>query len=225
MVEPRILSKGQLSAILHDPMSNQLKFFRSSSARLQRWRKHGAIIPLLGAMFVLAAGPLASADSINVAYATTQSSGSTWQYTYTLSGSLSSGDLLAIYFPVATSSAITNLSTTTSGFTTSVLQADSSLPADGEYDILANSTTSAFANAFNVRFTYSGTGTPGSQSFTLYDSSFATITSGTTTTSAVAAAPEPGSLALLGAGAAMLFAVLAKESEVERPISAPRWPL
>src|ERR1700712_902099 len=129
------------------PMCNQLEFSRSSPPRKQRWRNRVAIVPLLGAMFVLATGPLASADSINVAYSATQVGGSTWQYTYTLSGSLSSGDLLAIYFPVATSSASPNLSTNTLGFTTSVLQADSSIPADGEYDTLASSTISAFPNA------------------------------------------------------------------------------
>ena len=48
---------------------------------------------------------------------------------------------------------------------------------------------------FAVSFTYSGTGTPGSQDFVVYDANFDMVARGTTT-----AVPEPSSLA----GAAML---------------------
>ena len=89
-----------------------------------------------------------------------------------------------------------------STLTTSILSPDSSIPADGEYDVLANAITSAFAGTFASTFTYSGTGTPSAQSFTLYDSSFAPITAGTTTTSAssTAVTPEPSSFSLLASG-------------------------
>lgn len=194
-------------------LSNHLQTAELSTANHRRWRKRWAIPSLFGAMLVLSMTPLASADSINITYAATQLSGSTWEYTYTLSGSLSSGDLLAIYFPVATTSAMTNLSGSVSGFTTSLLQADSSIPADGEYDIMPNSAMSSFANTFNVSFLYSGTGIPGSQSFTLYDSSFATIMAGRTTTSA-AAVPEPGSLPLIGGGIAVLLATFLKRKKL-----------
>ncbi len=176
-----------------------------NSATAGRHRKRNALIPAFGAMILLLNGLPASADTIAVTYDATQQGGSSWEYVYTISGSVSAGDLLAVYFPVATDSEMTDLSTTTAVFTTSVLQPDGNIPADGEYDIAMNSATSLFSDVFAVSFTYSGTGAPGAQDFTLYDSSFATITSGTTT-EAAAAAPEPGAWTLLLAG---LLAVVA----------------
>lgn len=166
----------------------------SQTRQKKPWRKRAAVVPLLGAIFLLSQAMPMLADSIDVTSSVSQVNGSTWNYTYTLSGSLSSGDLLAIYFPLSTSSNLNDVSSTNSDFTTSVLQPDASIPADGEYDIVANSDTSTFAGSFAVTFTYSGSGTPGSQDFTLYDPSFATIESGRT--SAVAT-PEPRPLALL----------------------------
>jgi hypothetical protein len=144
--------------------------------------------------------PFAAADSITVTYSATNVSDSQWGYSYTVSGSLSSGDLLAIYFPQATSSNLTDTSTISSEFATSVLQPDAAIPADGEFDIAANAATTDFPDTFDVLFNYSGTGAPGAQSFTLADSSFAPIESDSTVAAGSAVAPEPGSLVLLCLG-------------------------
>ena len=97
----------------------------------------------------IAPGP-ALADSITVSSAANEVSGSQWEYISTLSGSLSSGDLLAIYFPAATSATLVNASSTGPAFTTSVLQPDSSIPADGEYDLLANAAESTFSGTLRA---------------------------------------------------------------------------
>ena len=172
-------------------------------------RRNGILLAVLGMTFALGAVSPAASDTINVSYSQSNLSGSQWTYSYSLSGMLSANDLLAIYFPVATSSTIVNLTTAVSGFTTFVLQPDTTIPAAGEYDILATSATSSFPNPFAATFTYSGTGTPGAQAFTLYDSSFATILTGTTVAAATTATPEPGSLMLLAMGFAVLFGRIA----------------
>lgn len=172
------------------------------------WRHRKALLRpglmacLLGLFFGMCGARPAAADSINVSYSVTNVSGSEYEYVYTLSGSLSAGDLLAIYFPFATSTSLADASATSSTFTTSVLAPDSAIPADGEYDVLANAATSALSGTFASTFIYSGTGTPAAQTFSLYDSSFATITSGTAISAATSTAvtPEPNSLSLLALG-------------------------
>ena len=149
-----------------------------STSRTRRAFRALAVLPLLG-LGVFAPIP-AHADSIAVTSSVANVSGTQYQYTYTITGSLTAGDLLAVYFPYATSSSITAGTNGSSTTTTSVLQADSSIPADGEYDILFNSTLSSFSGTYSALFNYSGTAALSTQSFTLYDSSFAPITSGTT---------------------------------------------
>lgn len=169
---------------------------------------------LLAATALSAAVP-AFADSVSLNYTLTNVSGSEWEYTYSLTGSLSSGDLLAVYFPVATSSTISDPGGSSSNYTTSVLQPDSSIPADGEYDILTNSAITASGDTFNVLFDYLGTGSPSVQDFALYDSSFATIETGTTSASTTAVTPEPESWTLLALGLTMVCFLMIKRRHVD----------
>jgi len=87
--------------------------------------------------------PVLKADPISVTYTATQISGSEWQYDYQLTGSFVSGDDLAVYFPLATSLNLVDLGTGGTDWTTFVFQPDPDLPADGEYDMVANSNTQA----------------------------------------------------------------------------------
>lgn len=80
-----------------------------------------------------------------------------------------------------------------------VLQPDPALPADGLYDALALMGSPSLSNAFVQTFVWLGPGTPESQPFAVYDSSFQTIDTGLT------AVPEPSTgmlmtIALLTAG-------------------------
>lgn len=83
-----------------------------------------------------------------------------------------------------------------------VIQPDPALPALGYYDLQAQVTNPSVAGPFTVAFTWLGTGTPGWQSFEVYDADFNLITGSITQ-----AVPEPGSLGLLLAGLGLLGAV------------------
>ncbi len=98
-------------------------------------------IPLLiiGAALILSNVAPAKADIISVAYTTTNTTGTTWMYNYSLSGTYSAGDDVAIYFPYATSSTLTDLGTGSASLKTFALQPDLVLPANGEFDILSKS--------------------------------------------------------------------------------------
>lgn len=166
---------------------------------LSAGRRRAFALPL--ALASLGILPAARADAVSVTYSVTEVSGSTWQYAYTLTGSLAAGDDLSIDFPIATDSTLTDLATGGSAYTTFALQPDPGLPADGEYDIVTKSLLSGTSATFDVDFVYAGTGTPASQSFTLYDSSFDTLSTGSTALAAAASpVPEPASVALLATG-------------------------
>jgi hypothetical protein len=139
----------------------------------------------------------AHADPIGVTYTVTNLGGGSFEYTYTLSGyGLLAGDDLAIYFPVATSANLTDLGSGGADYTTFVFQPDPAIPADGEFDAVANVDNPSLQTVLDSTFLYSGTGTPGAQAFTLYDPNFNVISTGET----MAAAPEPSSLFLLCSG-------------------------
>jgi hypothetical protein len=167
---------------------------------------------LLIAITFLCDARFAKADPIAVSFTSTQLSGSEWRYDYRVSGSYAAQDDLVIYFPYSSESALTDLGTGGSGWTTFVFQPDSSLPADGEFDIVANVDDPGLASVFSVDFSYSGTGSPGTQDFTLFDPSFNVLASGNTQAE-FAATPEPESIILLATGALALWTIERKRTK------------
>lgn len=79
------------------------------------------------------------------------------------------------------------------------LQPDLGLSSNGSYDAQALHAAPSLADDFRLTAVWLGTGSPGAQPFTIYNSSFTPISSGQTTS-----VPEPGSVALVGYGLAAL---------------------
>lgn len=176
-------------------------------------------VAILAVFLTMVCASAARADSIAVTYTATDLGGGTWEYEYSLTGALSSGDDLAIYFPLATSSNLNDLLTGGADFTTFVFQPDAGLPAPGEYDVIANIDNPDLTPVFDASFSYTGSGSPGSQDFTLYDANYNIIGSGSTTPAgtSVAATPEPASLVLIGLALVALYTLCSWRSGRYRP--------
>lgn len=146
----------------------------------------------------------AIADGVSVDYTAINLGSGTWQYDYTVQGSFLANWGVAIYFPTPNygGGSITDLGTGSSDWLTFAFQADPTIPAPGEYDIVALVDSPSLSSVFDVTFQWNGSGTPGSQAFNLFDftNGAELLASGNTT---IIATPEPSSLAL------MLFAGLA----------------
>ncbi len=76
---------------------------------------------------------------------------------------------------------------------------DTAIPDDGAFDALALADGASLDDAFTVRFIWSGSGNPGSQSFEVYDSNYNPIETGTTI-AATAPVPEPATMLLFVTG-------------------------
>ena len=137
-----------------------------------------------------------------VQYTTTSLGGSNWRYDYTITNTTpSSGfDELTIYFDPGRYGAIAS-GTAPSGWDPLIVQPDTGIPADGFFDVLnlggplADGET---VSGFSVVFSYLLSGTPGAQSFELYDfNSFTLLDSGRTATAQTTNVPEPQTLLLM----------------------------
>src|ERR1700736_1481841 len=98
-----------LSYLFHSAVGSQCYESREGSklhsARNSRWAW------LFFLLLCTGAARTAKADPVSVSYTATQISGTEWQYRYSLSGSYFSGDDLAVYFPLVTSSNLVDLGT------------------------------------------------------------------------------------------------------------------
>ena len=163
------------------------------------------------------------ASPVTVTYTATNITGNEWQYDYMLTGTYVTGDDLAVYFPLATSSNLADLGTGGPNWTTFVFQPDPSIPADGEYDMEANVGNPSLAVSFDVQFDYLGIGKPGSQAFTLYDPNFAILGTGVTQApGSTSPVPEPISFVLVGSALLGWLALYSKTSPVEKVICKAR---
>lgn len=118
-----------------------------------------------------------------------------WQYQYSVSDlALNAGQGFSIFFDL---SLYTHLQSpppaVNTGWDLLTIQPDLALASDGFFDALALQAAASLANPFTLTFVWLGTGTPGSQSFTIYDASFSTIAQGAT----ISANSSPPTLSLL----------------------------
>jgi hypothetical protein len=89
-----------------------------------------------------------------------------------------------------------------------VFQPDGGLPADGIYDALSLSNGASLADPFMLSFIWSGNGSPGAQSYEIFDASFNIVASGIT----VSNVPEPTSVFLLASGLIGIYGAKRKRS-------------
>jgi hypothetical protein len=140
-----------------------------------------------------------------------------WQYQYSVSYAGSDvflqNQALAIFFDASLYKDLQDPPLTVSDWFTFVLQPDSALAANGEYDALAMTDNPSLAKTFDLSFVWlGGPGSiPGSQAFAInqfYESgNFANqLGSGLTSPMQSNAVPEPNSILLLVSGlSALLF--------------------
>ena len=152
------------------------------------------------ALFLLCAGavPSAKADSLGVAYTASLVRGTDWHYDSQVSGSVLTGTSSMIFFPVATSSN-RSFRWRSPDWSTLVFQRTLFSQPMASSTSCLNVDSPSLAAAFDVSFQYSGTGVPGSQSFTIFDAGFNVIDTGSTQPAAPAI-PEPSPFLLLGSG-------------------------
>jgi hypothetical protein len=99
------------------------------------------------------------------------------------------------------------------GWNAITLQPDLALSSHGLYDAQALGASPSLANDFQVTAVWLGTGSPGSQAFTLYDLNFSPLAQGQT----VAAVPEPATSFLLASGLVLVALRLGQARKVFRP--------
>ena len=168
------------------------------------------------ASLVLLTG-MSCAQATTIDYTATQLSGTRWRYDYTVHNDTLGSPLqdFTIYF---NENLFTNLAneSTQAGWDLLLIQPDTNIPAAGFFDGLAPGGGLAFgalADGFSVSFDYLGTGIPGRQAFSIYETlTWGEIEKGMTGSAAV---PLPGTLSLFVLGLAA-GAVQRRRGSVQR---------
>jgi len=121
-----------------------------------------------------------------------------WQYQYTVNANLHAFDGFNVFFsPALYASLEASPAPPNADWFVTTVPIDAALPADGVYNALALSDNPALSPPFSVSFVWLGSGTPGAQTFEIFDPTFTITETGVTT---LAAVPEPASVALLCVG-------------------------
>ena len=117
-----------------------------------------------------------------------------WEYSYRLSDvTLTANQGFTIFFDLSLYKLLQNPPPfVNADFDLLVAQPDLALHSNGFYDAQALRNNPSLADPFKEKFVWLGTGTPGSQPFTVYNADFSTQSQGQTTS-----VPEPSVLALL----------------------------
>ena len=148
----------------------------------------------IGAEFVQPAPPITATFRFEVVdLADTTPGQDLWEYRYTVTGlALTANQGFTIFFDRNLCTLLQNPSPfVNADFSLLVVQPDLALHSNGFYDAQALRNAPSLADPFRVQFVRLGTGAPGAQSVTIYDTDFSPI--GQTQTTNV---PEPSGVAL-----------------------------
>ena len=136
----------------------------------------GKTIVILMLLMALMALPINMVHAISINYQTSNLADTTagedlWQYTYTVSDHTFSADTgFTIYFDYALYGAIDPFPTSPNAdWDVLTWDPDPGIPDDGAFDAYALFDNASLADPFTVSFVWLGAGTPGSQSFEVYD--------------------------------------------------------
>jgi hypothetical protein len=125
-----------------------------------------------------------------------------WLYRYRVSdATFGAGTGFSIFFELGSAESLAAGTPANADWDVLAVQPDAALVSDGFLDALALAGPASLVGVFEVSFVWLGAGTPGSQPFVLYDTSFQTIESGETLP-----IPEPATLAGVALGVAALAA-------------------
>jgi hypothetical protein len=146
------------------------------------------------------------ADGTEVQYQVTNVSGDEWQYSYAIEDStpFSANEALTVTFSAALYTNMDPAPPSPAGWSAFSAPSDTTLMFDGIYTASANADGASLAGPFTITFDYLGSGTPGSQPFSidLFDSNsiyLSNVTTGVTTPfSNAVPEPESGLLLLIG---------------------------
>jgi hypothetical protein len=193
-----------MSRVDHRLAAGAARACRGFSWRPLRRAWAAMVAALLAALLWTSAAPALAAA---VTYQATALGGDAWRYDYVVKndGSPASIDEFTIFFELGLYADLA-VAASPAGWDAQVVQPDSNIPADGFFDALALGAglLSGEEALFSVTFTYSGPGTPGTQSFDVVDPlTFNVIESGRTAAAAVV--PEPGTAWLLLAAVGALL--------------------
>jgi hypothetical protein len=151
---------------------------------------------LLISTLILVSIAFAPTTNAQITYTTTDVSGNTWDYNYTITNNTPINPIgeFTVFYTLGQYSNLM-LESSPGNWSSIVAQPDAGLPADGFFDALALDSglaTGNTATGFTVQFTYLGQGTPGSQPFNIVDpNTFQTLSAGNTTRGSVTMqAPE-----------------------------------
>lgn len=150
----------------------------------------------------------ATVQAATITYETTHIGGTQWRYDYRVSNDILPTPIeeFSIFFSNGLYANLLDVSTA-SGWNILVIPPDSAIPASGFLDALAMAGgvfPSATESGFSIAFDYLGSGTPGSQDFSIVDpTSFDQLCGGNT--SMLVAVPIPSMVWLLIAGLPLLL--------------------
>lgn len=152
---------------------------------------------------LLALAPAASAASVAfeaVDLADTTPGEDLWLHRYHVSdASFPEGTGFSVFFAVGVYDLLDAGDAPSADWDVLAIDPEPALASDGFFDALALVGSPSLSDAFEVRFVWLGSGSPGSQPFVLYDEDFETLASGQTTP-----IPEPTTLSALALGLATL---------------------